>query len=161
MTTTLRETPESADGVRARGTVVVGFDRHPASQAALVAAVDLGQRMGATLLVIHVVDLSDYPMDPDREDWEQQGEKALQDEAAAVAAMLASYGFEWRYELVSGDPVRALSAAATKVSALMIVVGSRGEGFHRVVDRLVSPSVSHRLIERCGRPVLVVHPPRR
>jgi nucleotide-binding universal stress UspA family protein len=158
MTATPGVVPELAQGRAARGTLVVGFDRHPASLGALGSAADLGQRMGAALLVVHVVDLSDYPVDPDRPDWEDKAEQALAEEEAAVAATLASYPFNWTYEAVGGDPVNALIAAGVRVDALMVVVGSRGERLHRVMHRLASPSVAHRLIERCGRPVLVVHP---
>lgn len=38
----------------------------------------------------------------------------------------------------------------------MIVVGSRGEGAGAALARLVEPSVSHGLIARGHRPVLVV-----
>lgn len=136
--------------------LVVGFDRRPESLTALMTAAELGHRLAAELRVVHAIDLTDYPVDPDRGNWEDKGQQVLQQEQETVAHQLAHYEYGWSYAALHGDPVRALSRVADESGALMIVVGSRGEGWHRVFDRMASPSVSHRLIERCGRPVLVV-----
>jgi nucleotide-binding universal stress UspA family protein len=136
--------------------LVVGFDRRAESMAALETAVQLGGRLQANLLVIHAVDLADYPIDPDRRDYEEQAQRTLAEERFTVSSVLASYAFGWTYRALRDDPVDALIRAADDVDALMVIVGSRGEHWHLVLERLISPSVSHRLIERCGRPVLVV-----
>jgi nucleotide-binding universal stress UspA family protein len=136
--------------------LVVGFNRHPASLSALTTAAELGRRLAAELRVIHAIDLSDYPEDIDRGDWEDKGQEALQQEQDTVAHQLADYEYGWSYAALHGDPASALSRVADESDALMIVVGSRGEGWHHLVDRIASSSVSHRLIERSGRPVLVV-----
>ncbi len=52
--------------------IVVGVNRDPASQEALIVAADLARRLHAHLHVVHVVDLADYPIDPDASDWEQR-----------------------------------------------------------------------------------------
>jgi nucleotide-binding universal stress UspA family protein len=136
--------------------LVVGFDRRPESLAALRTAIQIGRRLQAGLWIVHAVDLSDYPVDPDRHDYEEQAQKTLAEERVAVSTVLAGYEFGWSYRALNDDPVHALIRTADDIDALMIVVGSRGEGWHLFLERLVSPSVSHRLIERCGRPVLVV-----
>ena len=47
---------------------------------------------------------------------------------------------------------------ADEYDALMFVVGTRGEGVGWVVSRLLgTPSVSHGLIARSHRPVVVCH----
>ena len=135
---------------------MVGFDRRPESLTALMTAAELGGRLAAELRVIHAIDLTDYPVDPDRGDWEDKGQEVLQREQEIVAHRLADYEYGWSYVAVHGEPVRELSRAADESDALIIVVGSRGEGWHRLYDRIASPSVSHRLIQHCGRPVLVV-----
>jgi nucleotide-binding universal stress UspA family protein len=143
----------------AHAVLVVGFDGRPESLAALVTAAELGRRVAAELRVIHAIDLTDYPVDPEGEDWEDKGRELLQQEQETVARQLAHYEYSWSYVALHGDPVRALSRVGDESGALMIVVGSRGEGWHRVFERIASPSVSHRLIQCCGRPVLVVgHP---
>jgi nucleotide-binding universal stress UspA family protein len=148
--------PASQPSKTAPAVLVVGFDRRPESLTALMTAAELGRRLAAELRIIHAIDLTDYPVDPERGDWEDSGQEALQQEEETVAHELAHYQYSWSYVALRGDPVRALSRVADETDALMIVVGSRGEGWHRVLDRMASPSVSHRLIERCGRPVLVV-----
>jgi nucleotide-binding universal stress UspA family protein len=52
--------------------LVVGFDRDAVSRAALTVAADLAGRLAARLVVVHVVDLDDYPIDPEAADWEEQ-----------------------------------------------------------------------------------------
>ena len=140
----------------ASAVLVVGFDRRPESLTALMTAAELGRRLAAELRVIHAIDLTDYPVDPDRGDWEDKGQEVLHREQEIVAHRLADYEYGWSYVAVHGEPVRELSRAADESDALIIVVGSRGEGWHRLYDRIASPSVSHRLIQHCGRPVLVV-----
>ena len=68
-----------------QATLVVGYDRRPESQDALRVAAGLAERMDAELHVVHAVDLTDYPIDPDGFDWEQRARDALDEERAAVA----------------------------------------------------------------------------
>jgi len=140
-------------------TLVVGYDRRPESQYALREAADLGRRLGAQLQVVHAVDVSDYPVDPDSFDWEQRARQALDEERVAVSAALSHQMAGWSYRAGYGDPAELLVAVAEETDALMIIVGSRGEGWRAALDRLLSPSVSHRVIQRCHRPVLVVSHP--
>lgn len=138
--------------------VVVGHDGEPQSQAALDVAIDLARRLRAHLHVVHARDLGDAAVDPDSRDWEEDARHALTTQRALVRAALSGHESGWTYHAGRGDPAELLTRVATEHDALMIVVGSRGEGWHVVVERLVSPAVSHRLIEHAGRPVLVVGP---
>jgi nucleotide-binding universal stress UspA family protein len=140
-------------------TLVVGYDRRPESQYALQEAVDLARRLVAQLQVVHAVDVSDYPLDPDSFDWEQRARQALDEERVAVSAALDHHIAGWSYRAGYGDPAELLVAVAEETDALMIIVGSRGEGWKAALDRLLAPSVSHRVIQRCRRPVLVVSHP--
>lgn len=139
-----------------QASIVVGFDRQPQSLTALGTAADLAARLSARLQVVHAIDLADYPIDPDSDDWEEDARNYLAEERAQVASVLSSISTGWEYHAVRGDPVRALLEAAEKYSALMIVVGSHGEGWRHSLERLFSPSVSHGVISRGTRPVLVV-----
>lgn len=113
----------------------------------------------AQLHVVHAVNLADYPIDPDRPDWDEQARRTLGEERAAVAAVLGDHRTGWTYQARHGGPARLLVAVADEHGALMIIVGSRGEGWRVVLERLLAPSASHRLIRRCQRPVLVVSRP--
>jgi nucleotide-binding universal stress UspA family protein len=137
-------------------TIVAGHGREPSSEPALAAAVDLASRLGAHLHVVHAVDLDDYPVDPDAADWEEQGERKLAAQRAHVEAVLSQAGIAWTYDTRRGDPADLLAVAADERDALLIVVGTHGEGMRAALDRLLNRSVSHGLIRRQHRPVLVV-----
>jgi len=82
--------------------LVVGHDRWPASQSALTFAVDLAARLPAHLHVVHVVNLSDYPVDPDAADWEDEGRRELETQRAQVRAFLDQFGDQWSYHSFRG-----------------------------------------------------------
>lgn len=144
--------------------LVAGFDMQPQSRAALEVAARVATQLRAYLYVIHVVDLADYPIDPDIPDWEEEARRTLQSEREMVAAALAGHATGWSYQTWRGDPARALLTAADQHDATMIVVGTRGQGWRQSVERLLAPSVSHQVVRLGRRPVLLVgqgwHPPR-
>lgn len=142
--------------VRPTAAIVVGIDRSAASLAGLDKAAELGIRLGATLHVVHAVDLSDYPVDPDTDDWEDQASANLEAEGLRVSEVLAGYPCGWSYLAVRAEPSEALGRVARQVRAAMIVVGVRAHGWGRLLERLASPSVAHRLISHSQVPVLVV-----
>jgi nucleotide-binding universal stress UspA family protein len=140
-------------------TLVVGHSQDPSSDFALAAAVDLARRLGGRLHLVHVIEIGDYPVDSDAADWEQQGAAVIAEQRRRVEARLADAGVPWSYEDRRGDPASELAKAATEQRALMIVVGTRGEGARQALSRLIEPSVSHGVIGRQDRPVLVVPSP--
>jgi nucleotide-binding universal stress UspA family protein len=161
MTATM-EQPTSATDVPTKtptGTLIVGHCRDSSSDRALAVAAELGRQLGAQLHVVHVIVLADYPIDPDAADWDERGEQTLTEERHHVEATLTRAGLPWSYQSCRGDPAKALASAAEERNALMIVVGTRGEGLRATLSRLSRRSVSHALIEYQLRPVLVVPPP--
>ena len=58
--------------------IVAGYHASQASLHALAAAKDLAEQMKAEIHVVHAIDLSDYPIDPDRSDWEEKGRFGFQ-----------------------------------------------------------------------------------
>lgn len=142
----------------ARATVVVGFDNDDVSRAALDVAADLGRRLAARLVVVHVVNLGDYPLDPEGEHWEEQGQQVLAEERRTVEQVLAGHPFGFVYEIRYGSPVVALAAAVEAHDALLVVVGRHG-GVSGALRRLLQGSVSRRLPRRTTRPVLLVPRP--
>jgi nucleotide-binding universal stress UspA family protein len=137
-------------------TLVVGHGQDPSSDHALLAALDLARRLGARLHVVHVIDLNDYPVNIDAPDWEERGAAAVAAEQRHVERLLTEAPVPWTYATRHGDPVKVLCAAADEHDALLIVVGTRGEGLRRALGRLMDPSISHGVIQRQHRPVLVV-----
>jgi nucleotide-binding universal stress UspA family protein len=136
--------------------LLVGHGRDPSSDHALVVAEDLGRRLGARLHVVHAICLDDYPVDIDAADWEEQADAAVAEQRRHVARLLSDTPLQWTYEARHGEPAAVLAMAADEHDALMIVVGTRGEGLRVALARLTDPSVSHGVIGHQHRPVLVV-----
>ena len=139
-------------------TLVVGHSNDPAGDHALVVAAGLGRRLKARLHIVHVVDIHDYPADSDAADWEERCRHELSEQRRRVALMLADVELDWTHDVRRGDPAAELARAAEEQDALLIVVGTRGEGLRTALLRLIEPSVSHGVIQCQPRPVLVVPP---
>lgn len=137
-------------------TLVLGHGRDPGSARALQVAADLAGRLHAHLHVVHGVDLDDYPIDPDAADWDQQARRALAEQHDAVETVLAGTAAGWTYHTSRAEPAALIVAVAEEHDALMVIVGTRGEGFGAAVERLLGRSVSHGVIAGGHRPVLVV-----
>jgi nucleotide-binding universal stress UspA family protein len=148
-------TPRQTDG---HNRLVVGYDKHPASHQAVLVAARLAEALDAHLTVMHVVDIEDYPIDPDRADWEEAAEKQIALEEEHAVAMLEGRPVRWSYQTVRGDPAGQLAKTASDLDAMFIVVGATGKN---VVRRLTHGSVPQSLFRHQPRPVIVVpEPPR-
>lgn len=146
----------SPSGDRGRPVIVAGFDRTASSLSALRKAADLGRRLGASLIVVHAIDLADYPVDPDAGEWELQAKEVLSDERKSVATELAGYEPGWSFRSVRAPAADALVRVAEEENALMIVVGAREHGWKRLLDHLLAPPVGQQVAKRTTRPVLLV-----
>jgi nucleotide-binding universal stress UspA family protein len=133
--------------------LVVGYDQHPASHQAVLVAAALAQVLGATLLLVHVIDLADYPIDPEAANWETASADTLLAERRQAETLLAGTGIEWSYRIAQDDPAHALAEAAHEVDALFIVIGANGRG---LAQRLLHSSVPQALLRMQHKPVLVV-----
>lgn len=138
--------------------LVVGHDGHPASAAALRTAVRLAGLLGAHLHVVHSVTLQDYGLDPDIDAFEQEHDRSVFRERAAVTEAMTGTSVPWTYHEQRGDPADQLARLAADVDALLIVVGATEHGpVHHVLG---GDSVPKRLLHAQGRPVVVVPPAR-
>jgi nucleotide-binding universal stress UspA family protein len=133
--------------------VVAGYVPHPSGQAAVTTAAAMAVRFGARLLVVHVVDLGDYPIDPDAADWEEHAETVIAQEREQVQTLLAAFDVPWEFLTERGDPARRLLAVAAQRHALMIVVGMARHG---LAAHLLEASVARRIARHTDRPVLLV-----
>ena len=148
------QTTPSAGRRQERLALVVGHDGHPGSNAALTTAVDLAQRLGAHLHVVHSVTLDDYGIDPDIEDFEDERDRNIARERGRIAAALANASVPWTYHEERGDPVHQIARLAHDVDASFIIVGATHRG---VLHHLSGGhSVSKRLLHLQPRPVVVV-----
>jgi nucleotide-binding universal stress UspA family protein len=133
--------------------LVVGYDRHPAAQSALAMAAELAGRLQARLLVLHVVDLEDYPIDPDADDWETHAERVVAAERASAQALLAAHRLPWSFQVKHGDAAQQVLELATRQDALMIVIGASR---HEWSANLLTGPVAKHLTRHADRPVLLV-----
>ncbi|WP_158578597.1 universal stress protein [Spongiactinospora rosea] len=133
--------------------LVVGYDRHPAARTALETAADLALPLSARLLVAHVLDLDDYPLDPDAADWEEAAGQAVAAERAQAETQLAGHPLPWTFQVEHGEPAPRLLDLAARHDALMIVIGAAR---HELGAHLLTGSVARHLAQHADRPVLLV-----
>jgi nucleotide-binding universal stress UspA family protein len=135
--------------------LVVGFDRHPSSHRALRFAIDLAP-LAAYLHVAHIIDLDDFPIDPDSADWEQRFAATVDEERTEACDLLAVLPGNWTYYAHGGNPAHVLASLADAHDALMIIIGTARGGLMSAVDRVLGESVSSHLIRHTHRPVVLV-----
>ena len=145
-----------------RQAIVCGIDGSPDSQAALVYATDLADRLDARLVLAHVVEPAPSlhpttgpfrgataPFFATTVEREAEGERLLGEIAESTGVGHAEQ------RVVTGLPAEGLADLADDESAQLIVVGSRGRGPLRSA---LLGSVSTSLIGLARCPVLVVPP---
>ncbi|KAA8958477.1 universal stress protein [Mycobacterium sp.] len=121
--------------------LVVGYDPHPASRAALVFAGELAGALNVPVHVVHVVDGPDTPAELERQ---------------RVADALGGPDLQWSYHRITGDPAKVLVKAADEHSAMMLVVGRPEQGVEATLGHLVAGSVARNVLRHSRCPVLVV-----
>ena len=137
-------------------TWVVGVDGSEPAQRAARYAADLAGKLGARLLLVHVVPSVAMPADVIG-----FGEQLLQANRLRGEALLDLTRNQLeRPGLVvdkrladAGSPAEVLSDVAAELGAELVVVGSTGQG---TVTRLLLGSAADRLVHICPVPVLIV-----
>jgi len=132
-------------------TILVPTDGSDCSAVAAAHAVTLAEATGASLHVVHVVDLGVLPVDGSGallDELQQAGQHALEsviDRAEDVSSVQAS--------LLSGSPHSAIVDYAEDESVDLVVMGTHGRtGF----DRYLLGSVTERVVRLSDRPVLTL-----
>lgn len=120
--------------------ILIATDGSPSAREAVDVGLELAREQGADVTFVHVT-----------------GPHADRDEAEAplrtAAPAAEAAGVSYALERISGDTVDMIVALADTKEADLIVVGSRGRN---PVTTALLGSVSHGLLRRAGRPVLVV-----
>ncbi|WP_436497755.1 universal stress protein [Actinokineospora sp. HUAS TT18] len=137
-------------------TLTVGVDHRDLSAVVLTVAADLGTRLTADLHIVHAVDLRDYPVDPDADNWESHADTALSTLRDTVQAALADFAGRWAFDVKIGEPAPVLRQAADEDDATMIIVGHHR---HWNPSRVTRGSVGTALTRTTNRPVLLVPEP--
>ena len=133
-------------------TIVLATDLTDASAAAAVWSVDMARRLGARLLIVHVLVLGRLSGLGRHERIDQarsEREPLLMDLVRNIRAQ----GVDAEFLLWSGAAADGIVDAATSEAAEFIVLGTRSR---RSAERMLLGSVSGRLIRTSRLPVMVV-----
>lgn len=140
--------------------VIVGVDGSPAARDALAVAAELAAATGASLVAVHV---EHVPAAVYAAPAHGIGSLTAANDLAADHAhfdcelVLAGQSIPWTFETRHGKTAAELQRAADEHDAACIVVGRHRHGF---VTRVLTGSVTERLVHCADRPVLVVPPQR-
>ena len=139
---------------RSNGPVVVGVDGSANSRHALVDAGMHARALGAPLVVVHAIGLTE---EIDGEHVPTFGRRneiaALLDRWCDAVREIGVTEFEQR--LIDGPPVDVLLRVADELGAAVIVIGRRGIGGR---PELLLGSTAHHVIEHATCPVLIIPP---
>jgi universal stress protein A len=134
--------------------LLLATDLGEASASATEHAFELAGSLGASLLVVSVIDPGSLllPGGRYRARVDQERER-LEVAAQGLVARGRKQGIDVSFLVWTGDPGDQIVAAAEAESIDIIIVGSHGRG---TVGRLLLGSVSEHVVRNAGCPVLVV-----
>jgi nucleotide-binding universal stress UspA family protein len=137
--------------------LVVGYDHHPASHAALLFAVDLSRRLGAHVHVVHIVDLGDEPLNLDSAERQREVDRRLHAHQEAVQQVFNRPDDRWTFHALEGPAVKVLTSIGETHRATMIIIGQPERGLSAMLEHLITGgAVSRGLLHHAARPVVVV-----
>jgi nucleotide-binding universal stress UspA family protein len=132
--------------------IVVGVDGSAGSVAAVAWCRDVAPRLGAEVIAVYgELPLAEWVSRTDPRSWYQ----AAAERCESWASPLRDAGVSTRAVVVEHEPVRALTEAAIREQAGLIVVGSRGTGGFAGL-RLGSTAL--KVLHHSGLPVVLVPP---
>lgn len=136
--------------------LVVGYDYHPASRAAVLFAGELAHAMNTAVHVVHIVDIADSPISGAPISSAGADDKRLTSGRQHVADYLDAAHVQWTYRVLNGNPVTALVDAADECAAMLIVIGRPQHGIGPALGHVVTGAVARNLLRTSSRPVAVV-----
>lgn len=137
--------------------IPVDFTEH--SERAAEYALMLAKRDDASLLVVHVVSVSDdiLPLVSSME-FEKKAVKKAENELRSFAARKFKGYENVECEVLSGVPHREILGRIKSSKCDLVVIGSYGKGS---IDRFLVGSTTERVLRKSASPVLVVPPSKR
>lgn len=136
--------------------VLLATDLSAASEAATLRALGLAADLGASVLVVSVIDARSLRLPGGAFSRRVDQVRAVRE--AAVRELVArgrAFGVRVDFLIWQGEPGEAIVEAATAEQVDLIIVGSHGRG---AVSRFLIGSVSDHVVRNAPAPVLVVRP---
>lgn len=133
--------------------IIVATDYSPASQRALEYAASLARDRGATLLIVHVSELEEYPVGELFDEEPRSSESELEE---LLAVTIPDPRIRCEHRLLHGAPAEQIVKAAREEDAELIVLGSHG---HSAVGKLLVGSVAEAVIRQAHCTVCALRPP--
>ena len=132
--------------------ILIATDGSPSAHDAIDVGLELAKEQGADVTFVHVTDPTEFQGGRPGMHAIAHREEIDDSEVALKAAGEAAEeaGVSYALEHISGETIVAL---ADEKDADVIVIGSRGRG---AVTTALLGSISHGVLKRAGRPVLVV-----
>lgn len=142
--------PRIATSVRR---ILLATDLSPASEGATRQAIDLARDLGATLLIVSVIDPAARGVPGGRVQRMDQRRASRESAAQEVVIRGRAAGVTVSFMVWEGEPGPSIVDAATSEQVDMVIVGSHGRGS---MGRLLIGSVSEHVVRHAPCPVLVV-----
>lgn len=135
--------------------ILIATDGSPSAHDAIDVGLELAKEQGADVTFVHVTDPTEFQGGRPGMHAIAHREEIDDSEVALKAAGEAAEeaGVSYALERISGETVESIVALADEKDADVIVIGSRGRG---AVTTALLGSISHGVLKRAGRPVLVV-----
>lgn len=140
---------------RAVQKVLLATDLSPASEGATRQAIELARDLGASLLIVSVIDPEVRGALGARGERMDQRRAAREQAAQAIVIQGRQAGIAVTFLIWEGDPGPSIVEAAAAEEVDLVVVGSHGRGR---VGRFMLGSVSDHVVRNATAPVLVVRP---
>lgn len=139
------------------GTVVAATDLSETANAAVRWAVQVASEKGYPLHLVHALNLAGWTTD--YQELEAKVPVQLEDAARQhldrITRETQHLGVDATWEVQIGQPSEIIVAAARRLRAQLVVLGSSG---HRPFDPALLGSTAERVVQRATCPVLTVHP---
>jgi nucleotide-binding universal stress UspA family protein len=146
--------PETAQRIAgATRRILLATDLSPASEGATRQAIELARDLGATLLIVSVIDPEARVAAGAHLERMDQRRAARESAAQQVVLRGRQAGVAVSFMVWEGEPGPSIVEAAISEQVDMVVVGSHGRG---QVGRLFIGSVSEHVVRNAPCPVLVV-----
>ncbi len=143
----------------APGPVLVATDGSPAAEAALRAAVHMGE-VGTGVVVLTVMArlplvAADYGMMIPPTESDQTRRKELEERVTRQVASLGSVSRNWVVQVRDGDPPAVIAHVARELRARLVILGL---GQHQLLDRLFGSETALHTLRLTRVPMLAVPP---